>query len=152
VELFEESVLAYIAGLAERFVRPQFSLDYEGVARGSYPDFVALDYKDHVAYLVEVSAAYKIGPLIARVRDRERRWYKPLRSRLDALDASFHSWSLRTTVFIRSDRKGAARKALSNAEDVTVIALDDIMRSWKWNWEGQIPANPLNRDPAEVQR
>jgi len=55
-------------------------------------------------------------------------------------------------VFIRSDRKGAARKALSNAEDVTVIARDDIMRSWKWNWEGQIPANPLNRDPAEVQR
>ena len=49
MELFEESVLAYIAGPAERFVRPQFSLDYEGVARGSYPDFVALDYKDHVA-------------------------------------------------------------------------------------------------------
>jgi hypothetical protein len=31
---------------------------------------------------------------------------------------------------------------------VTVIALDNIMRSWKWNWEGQIPVNPLNRDPC----
>lgn len=151
MELFEESVLAYVAGPPGRFVRPQFSLEYEGAPGGSYPDFVALDYKDHVAYLVEVSAAYKIRRLIERVRDREKRWYKPLRSHLAGLDPSFVSWRLRTTVFVRSDRKKAALKALHEAEDVTVIALDDIMRSWKWNWEGQIPANPLNHDPAEAQ-
>ena len=62
MELFEESVLAYIAGPAERFVRPQFSLDYEGVARGSYPDFVALDYKDHVAYLVKSPRPTRSAP------------------------------------------------------------------------------------------
>ena len=80
MELFEEAVLAYLAGPPQRFVRPQFSLEYKGMPGGSYPDFVTLDYKDRVAYVVEVSAAYNIGGLIQRIRDREQRWYEPLRS------------------------------------------------------------------------
>jgi hypothetical protein len=67
---------------------------------------------------------------------------------LGRLDSSFSSWKLRTTVFVRADRKKAAVKALRVLNDVTVIALDDIMRPWKWNWEGQNPVNPLDRDPC----
>jgi hypothetical protein len=148
MELFEEAVLAYLAGPPQRFVRPQFSLEYKGMPGGSYPDFVTLDYKDRVAYVVEVSAAYNIGGLIQRIRDREQRWYEPLRSHLGGLDLSFSSWALRMTVFVRKDRKEAAVAALQDANDVTVIALDDIMRSWKWNWAGQIAVNPLDRDPC----
>ena len=40
MELFEEAVLAYLAGPPQRFVRPQFSLEYKGMPGGSYPDFV----------------------------------------------------------------------------------------------------------------
>ena len=148
MELFEEAVLAYLAGPPQRFVQPQFSLAYKGMPGGSYPDFVTLDYKERVAYVDEVSAAYQIGGLIERVRDRGQRWYIPLRSHLEDLDSSFSSWKLRTTVFVREDRKKVAVEALQSASDVTVIALDNIMRSWKWNWEGQIPVNPLNRDPC----
>lgn len=147
MELFEEAVLAYIAGPPQRFVRPQFSLAYQGGKGTSYPDFVVLDYKQHVAYVVEVSAAYNIAVLVGRVGERKKRWYDALRVHLNDLEGSFSSWGIRTTLFVRADRREAVLEALQGAEDVTVIALDDVMRSWKWNWEGQTPLNPLDHDP-----
>jgi hypothetical protein len=149
MELFEQAVLAYLTGPPHRFVRPQFSLEYRGGVGGSVPDFVVLDFSDEIVYIIEVTAAYSIGRLIDRVRERQTRWYRPLLDQLVSSNQYFASWRPRTTIFVRADRKQDAMKALDGEGDVTVIVLDDIMRSWQWNWEKQLPVNPLDRDPAQ---
>jgi hypothetical protein len=149
MELFEQAVLAYLTGPPQRFVHPQYSFTYRDGVGGSTPDFVVLDFAGPTAYVVEVTAAYNIQPLIDRVRDRENRWYVRLREHLATPHLNRIAWKIHTTIFVRADRKNDALKALGNETDVTVIALDDIMRSWKWNWEKQTPLNPLDRDPTE---
>jgi hypothetical protein len=97
-----------------------------------------------------VTAAYNIKTLVERVRDRETHRYARLREHLAAPHLNRIEWTIRTTVFVRGDRKQDARKALEKETDVTVIALDDIMRSWDRSWEKQAPLNPLDRDPVET--
>jgi hypothetical protein len=149
VELFEQAVLAYLTGPTLRFVRPQYSFTYRDGVGGSTPDFVVLDFAGPTAFVVEVTAAYNVETLIERVRERETRWYAPLRNDLGAPHLSGIRWTLRTTIFVRGDRKEHVLKALGVESDVTVIALDDVMRSWKWNWENKTPINPLDRDPLQ---
>ena len=148
MELAEHAVLAYITGPPWRFVHPQFHLPYRDEQGGSCPDFVVLDFKEQAVFVVEVTAAWTIANLVGRVRPREVRWYRPLQSQLSQLDRFFSCWNAyRTALFVRADRYEAARQAFEGATDVSVIALDAIMRSWKWDWsEKRWPTNPLNVD------
>jgi hypothetical protein len=150
MEIFEQAVLAYVTGPPHRFVRPHFSLEYSGGRGGSTPDFVVLDFQDQIVYVVEVTAAYNISRLIRRARERQTRWYGPLLDQLVRSNQCFASWRPRTTIFVRADRMQDAMRALGTECDITVISLDDIMRSWKWNWEKQSPVNPLDKDPSKT--
>jgi hypothetical protein len=146
MDLLESAALAYITAPPWRFIHPQFNLPYRDRQGGSCPDFVALDFKMPMIFIVEVTGSYDLNTLCERVKIRRTRWYEPLQAQLAMVAKPVADWSLRTAVFVRGDRYKAARAALSEENDVSVIAVEAILRSWAWNWEDKAyPLNPLDQ-------
>jgi hypothetical protein len=145
MEKFEEGVLEYICGRPDRFVSTQFEIPYDGVGGGSCPDFVVVDYGDHTIYVVEVTVAAATSSVGSRIREREKRWFIPLRSHFRSLATTFADaiWDYHVSVFVRGEQLGAARRMFAPDPDVSVLSLDDTVFSWRWDWKGGVPANPL---------
>lgn len=145
MEKYEESVLDYICARPERFVNSQFEIPYDGFRGGSCPDFVVVDFSDRVIYVVEVTVAANVKRLAGRVRERETRWYGPLREHFQRLSSLFGDprWDYHATIFVRAEQIKAARQAFASEPDVSVLSLDETVFSWRWDWGPGIPANPL---------
>lgn len=152
MEKFEESVLEYICGRPQRFVNPQFAVEYEDSRGGSCPDFVVVDFLDSTIYVVEVTMASSIRALVERIGQRETRWIAPLRRHFQRLNEIFKipPWEFHVTIFVRSEQLGPARKKFASETDVSVFALDEVIFPWRWNWQKGIPLNPLRAPGKEV--
>ena len=140
MEIFEEAVLAYISAAPGRFVKPQYDLKYKDGVGGSCPDFVVIDYIKKTIYVVEVTTASNASTIISRIREREKRWFMPLKNEMSQWNQSFTEWKYRVTLFVRD----SLVKKIENEKisDVFVINFDKIIFPWKWEWEKQ-PLNPL---------
>ena len=152
MDLLEHAALAYITAPPWRFVHPQFNLPYREKRGGSCPDFVALDFKMSTIFVVEVTGSWDVSTLLERVGERQTRWYEPLRNVLSTTAPLVADWDRRVALFVRGDRYDAVKQQVDDAYDVSVIAIEAVMRSWAWNWERKAyPLNPLDRDlpPAE---
>ena len=154
MNLLEHAALAYITAPPWRFVHPQFNLPYRERRGGSCPDFVALDFKIPTIFVVEVTGGYDVDTLLERVAQRETLWYQPLRDTLSETASLIAQWDRRLALFVRGDRYDFVRQKLGNENnDVSVIAIEAIMRSWAWNWETKAyPLNPLDQHvpPSQV--
>ncbi len=150
MDMFEEAVLRYLCGPRERFVTSQFAIPYEheGSTGGTCPDFVVLDFLDRMVFVVEVTSASNKKVVMARIADRERRWLQPLRKYFKQLNPIFADWDYHVTVFVRGEEYEDACKHVCNVPDVSVLSLDSVVFSWRWEWEGAWPKNRL-RDPAK---
>jgi Holliday junction resolvase-like predicted endonuclease len=144
MDQFEEAVLGYISAVPGRFVSYQMNILYDGKHGGSCPDFVVLDFNRKTIYVVEVTSSADTKRLLERIREREARWLKPLTSLFDSFKPTFDKWDYRITIFVRDEEAEAARKAISEFKDVSVISLDKVIFSWRWNWVGPYPVNPLD--------
>jgi hypothetical protein len=145
MDQYEQAVMEYICARPDRFLNAQFEIPYNGVAGGSRPDFLALDFSDTTAYVVEVTAAADSKGLIGRVRERETRWFAPLRRLLCGLTPPLRGWDLHVTLFVRDEQVVNAERALREFADVSVIALSRALFSWNWDWQADTgtPRNVL---------
>lgn len=150
MDIYEEAVLQYIAAPPWRFVNPQMSLPYEKFKGESCPDFVVLDLKLNKIYVVEVTSAWDITSHLGKIKDREKRWYEPLRRLFDERhNQFFKEWKYRSTLFVREDRFDSAKSILKGNEDISVFNFDIALHGWKWKW-GKDDMNPLEFAPENV--
>jgi len=143
MEFFEAAVLAYLTASPNRFVSPHFSLPYKSGQGGSCPDFVVLDFGKVTVYVVEVTAASSIGGILSRVREKDRRWIRPLKDHLTKTSDIFHGWEYKVAVFVREEVREGLRKALAEEPNVFVESLDKVVFSWRWDWRGNTAMNKL---------
>jgi hypothetical protein len=151
MDLFEQAVLHYLCGPPERFVSAQFNIPYECFQGGSCPDFVVIDYRDKTIYVVEVTQSADTKAVMQRVANRETRWLGPLRNHFQNLSPLFKDWGFHVSVFVRGEEAEAAQRAVEQVAEVSVISLDNVVFSWRWDWKGRRPSNPL-RDPGKPPR
>lgn len=141
MEIFEEAVLAYISASPGRFVKPQYDLKYQDGFGGSCPDFVVIDYIKKTIYVVEVTTSSDASTIISRIRERETRWFVPLKKELSQWNELFAEWKYRVTLFVRKELGDKIEK--EQMSDVFVVNVDDIMFPWKWKWKENQTLNPL---------
>ena len=150
MDLFEEAVLDYLCGSAQRFVNAQFNIPYESFKGGSCPDFVVVDFSDNTIYVVEVTQSADTKAVLERVANREGRWLVPLRNHFRNLNPLFKAWDFHVSVFVRGEVAEAAERVVEQFADVSVISLDKVVFSWRWDWKKGGPSNPL-RTPGKLR-
>ena len=152
MDQYEQAVQEYICGRPERFLNAQFTIRYDGLRGGSCPDFVVLDFADKTVYVVEVTAAADSKGIIGRIREKKLRWFDPLRNQLGQLNQVFADWDYHVTLFVREEEVEAAKQAVAEFTDVSVISLKAAVFSWNWDW--QADKHPINtlRDPTKHER
>jgi hypothetical protein len=145
MDKYEEAVLEYIIGDPNRFVRYQMDIPYDNEEKcgGSCPDFVAIDFNENTIYIVEVTVASDTKAVIAKIKDRESRWYKPLRKLYDKYSPNSKGWDYRVTLFVRNEEHNSANRVLESYEDVSVKSIDEALFSWNWDWKDGKPKNLL---------
>ncbi|MGH8397927.1 MAG: hypothetical protein ACRETA_06750 [Gammaproteobacteria bacterium] len=150
MDIYEQAVLQYISAPVWRFVNPQMALPYEVNKGESCPDFVVLDFRLKTFYVVEVTVASNITAQLKKIKDREKRWYSPLRQHISQYYNSsyFTTWNYRVTLFIRADMFEHANAALMGNKDVPVCKVETTFQGWTWNW-GEDNINPLETSPDD---
>ena len=126
MDIYEEAVLNYITSNSNRFINPQFNIEWnkENRTGGSLPDFVVLDFSKQTVYIVEVTKAYDIKNLLLKVEQRQKRWIEPIRKLLDDF---FMSWEFHVTLFLRDERvEYALNKTKNYHKEVSIISLKNI--------------------------
>jgi hypothetical protein len=142
VDQYEQAVLDYICGRADRFLNWQFAIPYDGEGGGSCPDFLVLDFRETTAYVVEVTGTADCRGLIGRVRERETRWLSAIKKQLRGLNPSLVGWDLHVTLFVRDEQVVNAERAVQQFQDVSVIPLSKALFSWNWDWQAN--GSPIN--------
>ena len=133
MDLYEHLVLQYLTKDAHVFVSPQYSIRGDTGGEWSCPDFVALNFRDKVVSVVEVSSASDPQSLRARVASRDVQWIKRLREQLErnlVVDTSWNQYLVE--VFIRRDAERKFRAAIGAANDVVIHILEDLGAPWTW--------------------
>lgn len=144
MDIFEEAVLAYISATPGRFVKHQYSLAYRDGVGGSCPDFVVIDYIKETIYVVEVTARSNPSNVLSRVRERETRWFTPLKKEMSQWSESFAYWRYRVTLFVRGDVSMSLIKEINkDMNDVSVKLINDVIFPWSWVWNDQQVENSL---------
>jgi dsDNA-specific endonuclease/ATPase MutS2 len=126
MDIYEEVVLNYITSDSNRFVNPQFNIEYDKQDEigGSLPDFIVLDFQAEIVFIVEVSTAWNIDKLISKVKEKDIRWIKPLKKHFSK-NTIIKDWEYRVTLFLRDERVEYAKKKLDD-ELVNIISLKTI--------------------------
>ena len=76
MDIFEELAMRHLCRDGFEFLNPQFE-----IADGwACPDFVSLNVIKKIVRVIEVSVAYDVGNLVAKVNDCEGRWFRHLRT------------------------------------------------------------------------
>ena len=143
MDQFEEAALNYLCGPPQRFVNFQYNIPHDGFQGGSCPDFVVLDFGDSTIYIIEITAAADTKSILGRVAEREKRWVSPLRNHFAQMNSTFSNWEYHVTVFVREEEYTKVQERLREFRDVSVISLDKVVFSWRWQWVGSNPVNPL---------
>ena len=143
MDVFEEAVLSYATAPRTRFASPQFEIPWSGLDGGSCPDFVVLDFADITVYVIEVSAAARVGHLMEKLSSRQTRWLAPLRRHFSEAIPALNAWDYHVTAFVRDELVSASRTKAAEWPDVSIISLDKVVLPWHWAWDGQRAINPL---------
>jgi hypothetical protein len=133
MDLYEHLILQYLTKDAHVFVSPQYSIRGDTGGEWSCPDFVALNFRDKVVSIVEVSSASNPQSLRARVASRDVQWINRLREQLErnrVVDASWNKYHVE--VFIRRDAELKFRAAIGGGNDVVIHILEDLGAPWTW--------------------
>lgn len=133
----ERDIATYLTLDGHVFLAPQYNVAYDRELDegGSCPDFVALDLKLRQIIIVEVTTAANITPLIERVRQRETRWYGPIRRKMSEIGVVDDGWKpTRFLGFIRKPNLPLAKKTFEAEADVAFWAIEDATFLWSY-WD-----------------
>ncbi|RPI99391.1 MAG: hypothetical protein EHM36_16065 [Deltaproteobacteria bacterium] len=130
---FENIVMYYLAAQG-LFLSPKFPIK-DGGGEWSCPDFVALDFNNHQVQVIEVTTAYDVSGLIAKIQDRNKQWFERLQIQLLKRGVIDTSWKFIVRVFVRKDREDTIRAKFQYEDDVSIEIIEKIAFSWKWPWD-----------------
>jgi len=134
MELFEALALWHLTknGTENVFVCPQFSI---APNQWSCPDFVALNLKEKIVSVVEVSTASFPRGLLNKVTRRDHYWLANLKDQLSANGIIDSSWKRFQVVLYL--REGAAKefdKRFPGRNDVVIHSFEKMGHPWEWDW------------------
>ena len=133
MEFYENLVMWYLTRKKYVFVSPQYPILGKTGKEWSYPDFVALNFKDKEVSIVEVSTAFYPDSLIRKVKDRSSQWIDKLKGQLKRYRVIDDDWkSFKIEVFIRKSAKDKFMKAIGNPPDVSIKILEKLSVPWEW--------------------
>jgi hypothetical protein len=133
----EADVAVYLTMDGQVFLAPQYNVVFESEhgEGGACADFVALDWRRKHVVIVEVTTAADLeASLIGRIRERETRWYNPVRRTLKKLSAIDDTWRVRFLGFVRAANLPRARSACGGSPDVTFHSIEDATFPWLY-WD-----------------
>ncbi len=121
------------------FLAPQYNIAFEPAYKvgGACPDFVALDWGASNVVIVEVTTAASLSSLTEKVKQRETRWYTPLRKKLSELSAINERWKFRFLGFVRAENLSRMKKEFIDDPDVTFFPIEDASFPWLY-WDERI--------------
>lgn len=126
----EKLIETFLTRCGKVFISSQYDVAWskEQQDGGACPDVVCLDFSrtPREVVVVEVTAAVDLKQLFKNIRERETRWYTPLRRSLLGSAIIDETWQFRFLGFVRAG-DGILRKADNafNADpDVTFHALE----------------------------
>lgn len=138
MHLYEAMVAEYLTANGRAFICPQYEVrwDAETKTGGSSPDFLVIDFSARDIVVVEVSGASNLNGLIDKIRDRENRWYRPIKRQLIEDKVIDQSWpNIRTLVFVRQERTNDGESKIKE-DDVTFVGLESAAFGYAW-YEGR---------------
>ena len=128
----EGSIATYLTIDGQVFIAPQFDIKWEMNEGGSCPDFVALDFSCKEVVVVEVTSAAHWKPLAGRVRDRETRWFSPVRRRLAQSGVTDVEWGIRFLGFVRITAVDGISAKFVGEADVTFYVIEEATFLWDY--------------------
>jgi hypothetical protein len=145
----EMDVELYLTIDGQVFLAPQYNIAFEQEYQegGSCPDFVALDWRYKHVVIVEVTAAADMAPLTRKIRERESRWYNPVRRTLTNLSVIDEKWRVRFLGFVRSANLHRMNSAFTNDRDVTFHTIEGASFPWSY-WDDRIKSGLPGADVA----
>ena len=132
-DIFETLVAEFFTRDPYVFIHEQYSIKDSAAGEWSCPDFVALNFRDHVVSVVEVNTAYKPEGLLEKVGNCDRQWLDLLRAQL-AKRSIADGWNYRVEVFVRRAAVEAVKAKAGNRPDVLVHTLEELKHPWEWDW------------------
>ena len=82
--------------------------------------------------MIEVSVAYDVGNLVAKVNDCEGRWFRHLRTHFASGTVVGADWNYRVTIYIRSNSNfNPAKLDKTVSDSVDVMFFEDIGYPWQ---------------------
>ena len=124
----------YLTRGGKVFVSPQYDIAFDKEAQdgGACPDIVALDMGTREVVIVEVSSAANLKAFRDRVRERQTRWFAPIRRRLEADRVIDREWNIRFLGFIRKTMIGKAKADFADDADVCFLPLEQAAFSFAY--------------------
>ena len=141
MDIFEQAIMQYIVTDHSTLVMPQYDLE-SGWA--SF-DFLAINLKRKIVYMVEVSSAANLTPLQGKINEafEPGRHAERLKRQLETESpGQFSSWPIRAAVFIRNDKMEKFRDLLTPIakDSVDVFAIQDCLFHWEY-WKRIVGEN-----------
>jgi hypothetical protein len=133
----EHDIATYLTLDGHVFLAPQYNVAYDRDLNegGACPDFVALDLKLREVIIVEVTAAANIQQLIGRIRERETRWYGPIRRKMREVGVVDDNWKpTRFLGFVREANLLHAKSTFELEVDVAFWAIEKAAFLWSY-WD-----------------
>jgi len=128
----ELKVLEYLTKDTFVFVNPQYSIKDEKGKEWSCPDLVALNFRDRLVFVIEVSTGWKTKRLQEKVQHCDKQWIDKLRAQLLKLKVIDDSWNFEVQVFVRKHAIRAFTNIIQTGTKVRVVALETLGESWEW--------------------
>ena len=137
----EADIATYLTADGQVFLAPQYQVAFDPELKegGSCPDFVALDFRAREILIVEVTTATDWRrTLLENVRQRQTRWYSPVRRRMQELGILDNSWKgIRFLGFVREENLEKVRAAFASEHDVTFYAIEKATFLWQY-WDQRL--------------
>jgi hypothetical protein len=139
MDLLEQLVMEHLARHPHVFLNLQYSIKKQDEDKGQWscPDFVKLDFHAKTVAVVEVTGAFKIDRLAAKVKDQEKQWISMLRAQLVRNGVVDNSWRYEVEVFIRSDVVSRFRELIGPETKVKIHVLEDLGLPWQWDYSSE---------------
>lgn len=153
--IYEELVLNYVVNGGQRFVCPQFpACDEKWEA---CPDFVVLDIKDQVIFIVEVTDGYP-DDHAASIAANGEKMMSVVRHVIARSNGDIARWPIKYRIFVRKDYVQYCRDRIERLSgtgfdtlNLQVMDLDRVLTHWTW-WDtaGGNSVNSLDADEPGI--
>jgi len=156
MDRFEEAVLEYISANPDCLLKSHFKIEYDKEKKigGSLPDFVVVNFKEKCVYIIEVTTAWNIRPVMKKVDERETRWFEPIKQSEISWAKMVSNWNFRVCLFLRNDDAVTRAEAIlpkgdDKTDNISIKSLDSspfpLLFPWDWNWDkkSNTPINSL---------